>query len=844
VKGAILAVLDLLERSGVHYCVLHGWEQMGEGSASDLDLAVRPQDLGLVESLLYGWQGAWCVQLLQHESSGYYFVLLVAAAGSAMSPVFLRLDLATDYRRDGRRLLSSAELLSGRRREQRIWVSSPATEFSYLLLKRVLKRDARPVQLQRLRTLAVQLGPQAYVTASRFFGLSLGRRLLSWISRGDWEALQQNLQLLGRRLRRRAVLRDPSSVFDYWPAELRRIWRRWLRPAGLFVAVLGPDGSGKSTLIRELPAVLGGAFRRSDAFHLRPRLLLAGKGEKATEDPHGRFPRSGPASFLKLLYLLLDCSLGYLLRVRPRLACSSLVLFDRYFPDLLADPLRYRHGGPTALTRLVSRLVPRPDLTLVLDVPIERLRERKREVSLAEARRQRAAYRTLAAELPNAVLLDGGRTPPQVTAVAGVAALTTARGRTAPPRAEWFPFSRNAAWSWAGKVLCADEDRPSADRDAGARRRAGALWRLSLPDGRGFAFPLAPPRAAAAALRLYGAQSPAARAAKRGLQAGLTAGLLQPLLPKLARGFGWAACGASLPDHLQDVLGGRDLRFAISLGTPGAHRKPVILVLGPDGRTMACAKIGWNDTTRALVRNEAETLRALEAMKLPGFSAPTLLRLEDWRGRLVCLQSPAPSGAKRAGAELEASYLGALHSLAAVEPRRLPISESPFWESIQQRAGPRPGLGPGSALAALLQRVPGRLKSAELPFCFCHGDFAPWNALQVDRRLFLFDWEYAARHWLPGYDLFHFLLQTRLLLGGQPPLRIFRDVLQQAGRTEQLRSYWRRLGIPERMLCPLLLLYLLERAARAAAENPADHPGWRRILALLELCCAELGWLP
>jgi hypothetical protein len=70
-----------------------------------------------------------------------------------------------------------------------------------------------------------------------------------------------------------------------------------------------------------------------------------------------------------------------------------LVIFDRYYHDLLIDPLRYRYGGPMWLARFLGRLVPPPDLLfLVLDAEDGVILSRKREVPLEELRRQRAGY--------------------------------------------------------------------------------------------------------------------------------------------------------------------------------------------------------------------------------------------------------------------------------------------------------------------------------------------------------------------------------------------------------------------------------------------------------------------
>ena len=113
-------------------------------------------------------------------------------------------------------------------------------------------------------------------------------------------------------------------------------------------------------------------------------------------NPHDEALRGTLGSVAALLVVLLDYWVGYLIVLRQFLARSGLVVFDRYFQDLLIDPIRYRYGGPMWLPRLVSAFVPPPDLLLlVLDAEEEVILSRKRELPPVELRRQRASYHQL-----------------------------------------------------------------------------------------------------------------------------------------------------------------------------------------------------------------------------------------------------------------------------------------------------------------------------------------------------------------------------------------------------------------------------------------------------------------
>ena len=59
------------------------------------------------------------------------------------------------------------------------------------------------------------------------------------------------------------------------------------------------------------------------------------------------------------------------------------------------DPQRYRYGGPKWFAALLCRLLPEPDLVILLDAEEDLILERKTELTRAEIQHQRELYRRL-----------------------------------------------------------------------------------------------------------------------------------------------------------------------------------------------------------------------------------------------------------------------------------------------------------------------------------------------------------------------------------------------------------------------------------------------------------------
>lgn len=416
----LMALMETLDQSRVPYCILHGYLGFPDDVPSDVD-CMLPADLlpGKLARLLHESRDhldATLVQWLRHQATAHYFVL--SRRGVHSRPQFLAFDVCSDYRVRGARLYRGQDLLRDRRLYNGFPVPPPAREFGYYLVKKVAKQTLTDDHGRRLSELYHQDPAGCEREIASFWKPASARLIGAAAASGTWEVVAARLPLLRRELVRMRASGGLVRTLEYWARDFLRRLGRFLQPTGVHVVLLGPDGAGKSTVAAVVREHLAPAFRRTTARHLRPGLLARGLAGPVTpsSEPHSRPPRALLGSLAKAVFWLLDYTLGYYATVRPELVRSTLVLFDRYLLDVLVDPKRYRYGGPRWLARALWRVVPKPDLVILLDAPVPILRARKLEVSPEETARQREAYRTLVGSLPNGHLIDAAQPVEQVAA--------------------------------------------------------------------------------------------------------------------------------------------------------------------------------------------------------------------------------------------------------------------------------------------------------------------------------------------------------------------------------------------------------------------------------------------
>lgn len=398
-------LIKSLDEHCSRYCILSGYEELPHRVNTDIDFMVSAHDFKRVPALLgeiAAAAGASLFQVVPHEISGRAF-FLVKEGGASIS--FVQPDSCSDYRHFGKLWLHSDEVLGSRRWHERgFWVPGAACEFIYYLIKRINKHDVTLSHTAKLSRLYIESPSECNLWLNRFWAKRSAKALTKMAESGDWRPLANHLE--GYRSEMRSHSRKKFSI----GTSAIHLADRLLKPTGGWIAFIGPDGCGKSAVIEIVAADFAPAFQKVVRRHLRPKALPATRADEVpVTDPHGQAVRGSVYSAAKMIYLFLDYWIGYFLRVKSETVRTRLVIFDRYFYDILIDPERVLYGGPRWLPRLLSHLIPRPEIVFLLNASPDVLWSRKQEVPYEEVVRQQREFLDLARRMPSAVVVDAAR---------------------------------------------------------------------------------------------------------------------------------------------------------------------------------------------------------------------------------------------------------------------------------------------------------------------------------------------------------------------------------------------------------------------------------------------------
>jgi hypothetical protein len=419
----IRALFAALAEGGVAHCVLRNWQGLPEDCGNDLDVFVEAAKRDLAAARLISVAAAHKL-IARRKTAKYGYISYDFHNWETRQD--LKIDFFTKIHFQGLETISPEAVLSDPIDHSGIPVANASAAnfinaYKDILDSGIIKGKYRADINSSLMDPAG--APRLREHFAEAFG-ECGPRIIEAVLAGDGTPDPASARSLRRLLRARKYRGAPlAALTDQVAALWQRLThgRRRLKSERLTIALMGPDGSGKSTIsemmrqklippdqdilykhgrpgyipaLREVLNMVRRMFRRTP-------LKSNPKGKDALQDR----VHSPTMASIYVAYYFLDFWLDEIsFKLSRRVAIR---VFDRYWYDYFFLPSFVHLPRPMTL---FFQILPSADRLLILIADPDKIYARKKELTLDQIRFQNERAMNLAAKLPEARLIrtDGG----------------------------------------------------------------------------------------------------------------------------------------------------------------------------------------------------------------------------------------------------------------------------------------------------------------------------------------------------------------------------------------------------------------------------------------------------
>ena len=157
------------------------------------------------------------------------------------------------------------------------------------------------------------------------------------------------------------------------------------------------------------------------------------------------------------------------------------------------------------------------------------------------------------------------------------------------------------------------------------------------------------------------------------------------------------------------------------------REKACVLLLDASEQAIAFARVTQDTLSQKSLDREVQGVMHLDELDIQTFAFPRLITQGSWGNARYAIYSPIVNGAPGPH-KWDTLYLRSWQELKDKTAHHRSISEH-FWDTLQED---------WQAVRAYLES---HKPTEGFLCCVAHGDFVPWNARIVNRKLVLMDWE-------------------------------------------------------------------------------------------------------
>lgn len=406
-----------LSERDIRYCILRGYDGLPERAGRDIDIFIEDQKeiRNVIEDIFKCLNWDW---YKRNDQDGFFTYICDRVDGSTVS--VLQLDFWVSLNWRGIPWCSSQEILSDRRSYKGYFIPACGSEAAVTGIKELIGGGYVKEKYYDTIQFMIQNDKDKFIRCLQPALGDFSKELAANFLSGDFHWINQQSARIKRILKKRnwgcycwmSIQRGLSKLSE------------WVSPKGKLIAFVGPDGSGKTTIIELVSEYLRPYFNGIRTYHIRYEILpelktgfgfssmggTLGKNEENKSavkqekvKKRKRSLISILASWVVVIYYTLEFVLGNTIANRCRRK-KMLVMYDRYYYDHFLQPTTRDLIYP--FRKILLRLVKKPDLVVHLNADPNVVYARKQELKPEEIETQNQYIERLLQDVDTAITIN------------------------------------------------------------------------------------------------------------------------------------------------------------------------------------------------------------------------------------------------------------------------------------------------------------------------------------------------------------------------------------------------------------------------------------------------------